>query len=71
MIQPKINVGRNREKIIHVHDIVLTHFWLNKLHQSPHFKLALVAQLDARPTGDQEVAVRPPPGQQHSFVEIW
>ena len=30
-----------------------------------------VAQLDARPTGDQEVAVRPPPGWQHSFVEIW
>ena len=33
-------------------------------------KAASVAQLDARPTGDQEVAVRPPPGRQHSCVEI-
>ena len=29
-----------------------------------------VAQLDARPTGDQEVAGSTPPGRQHSFVEI-
>ena len=33
-----------------------------------------VAHLDARPTGDQKVIgmlrVRPPPGRQHSFVEI-
>ena len=31
---------------------------------------ASMAQLDTRPNGDQEVAVRPPPGRQHSFVEI-
>ena len=31
---------------------------------------ASVAQLDARPTGDQEIAVRPPLGRQHSFIEI-
>ena len=31
---------------------------------------ASVAQLDARPTGDQEVAGRPPLDRQHSFVEI-
>ena len=31
---------------------------------------ASVAQLDARPTGDQEVAGSPPPGRQHSFIEI-
>ena len=29
-----------------------------------------VAQLIARPTGDQEVAGSIPPGPQHSFVEI-
>ena len=29
-----------------------------------------MAYLDARPTGDQEVRVRPSPGRQHSFVEI-
>ena len=29
-----------------------------------------MAQLDARPTGDQEVRVRPSPGRQHSFVKI-
>ena len=29
-----------------------------------------MAQLDARPTGDQEVAGSTPPGRQHSFVEI-
>ena len=29
-----------------------------------------MVQLDARPTGDQEVADRPPPDRQHSFVEI-
>ena len=29
-----------------------------------------VAQLDTRPTGDQEVTVWPQPGQQHSFMEI-
>ena len=28
-----------------------------------------MGQLDARPTGDQEVWS--PPGRQHSFVEIW
>ena len=28
-----------------------------------------MAQLDARPTGDQEVAGSTPPGLQHSFVE--
>ena len=28
-----------------------------------------MAQLDARLTGDQEVAVRPPPGRQYYFVE--
>ena len=34
--------------------------------------LASVAQLDARPTGDQRSWVRPPRrGRQHSFVEIW
>ena len=32
--------------------------------------MASVAQLDARPTGDQDVAVRPPPGRQYSFLEI-
>ena len=32
--------------------------------------LALVAQLDARPTGEQEVTGSTPPGRQHSFVEI-
>ena len=31
---------------------------------------ALVARLDARQTGDQEVAGSTPPGRQHSFVEI-
>ena len=31
---------------------------------------ALPAQLDVRPTGDQEVAGLTPPGCQHSFVEI-
>ena len=31
---------------------------------------ASVAQLDARPTGDQEVAGSTPAGRQHSFVEI-
>ena len=31
---------------------------------------ASVAQLDARPTGDQEVAGSTPACQQHSFVEI-
>ena len=34
----------------------------------PTYKPASVAQLDARPTGDQWV--RPPPGRQHSLVEI-
>ena len=29
-----------------------------------------MAQLDPRPTGDQEVAGSTPPGRQHSFVEI-
>ena len=29
-----------------------------------------MAQLDARQTDDQELQVQPPPGQQHSFVEI-
>ena len=28
-----------------------------------------MAQLDARPAGDEEVAGSPPPGRQHSFVE--
>ena len=36
-------------------------------------KPASVVQLDAHPTGDQEVAsrlrVRSPPGRQHSFME--
>ena len=31
---------------------------------------ASVAQLEARPTGDQAVASSTPPGRQHSFVEI-
>ena len=31
---------------------------------------ASVAKCDALPTGDQEVAGRPLPGRQHSFVEI-
>ena len=34
------------------------------------FLPALMAQLDARPTGDQEVGVRPLQGWQHSFMEI-
>ena len=29
-----------------------------------------MAELDARPTGDQEVVSSTPPGRQHSFVEI-
>ena len=29
-----------------------------------------MAQFDARPTGDQEVAGSTPPSRQHSFVEI-
>ena len=29
-----------------------------------------MAQLDTRPTGDQEVAGPTPPGRQHSFLEI-
>ena len=29
-----------------------------------------MAHLDARPTGDQEVAGSTPPGRQHSFMEI-
>ena len=33
-------------------------------------QLASMAQFDARPTGDQEVAGGPPPGWQHSFMEI-
>ena len=33
-------------------------------------RLALVAQLDARLTGDQELQIHPPPDRQHSFVEI-
>ena len=32
--------------------------------------LASVAQLDAPPTGDLEIAGLTPPGRQHSFVEI-
>ena len=32
-------------------------------------KPASVAQLDARPTGDQEVAGLTPRDQQHSFVD--
>ena len=31
---------------------------------------ALVAQLDARLTGDQEVAVSTPPSRQHFLIEI-
>ena len=31
---------------------------------------ASVAQLDAHPTGDRRLPVRPPPGRQHSFVFI-
>ena len=31
---------------------------------------ASVAQLDARSTDDRRLRVRPPPGRQHSFVEI-
>ena len=31
---------------------------------------ASVAPLDARPTGDQEVACSAPPGRQHSFVAL-
>ena len=31
---------------------------------------AWVAQLDARPTGDQEIAGSTPSGRQHSFMEI-
>ena len=31
---------------------------------------ASVAQLDARPTGDQEVTGSTPPGRQHFFMEI-
>ena len=35
------------------------------------YQLASVAQVDAHPTGDQEVAGLTPAGtQQHSFVEI-
>ena len=34
------------------------------------FLLALVAQLDAPPTGNQELRVPPLPGRQHSFVAI-
>ena len=33
--------------------------------------LASVAQLDARPTGDQEVAGSTPAGLAYSFMEIW
>ena len=33
-------------------------------------KPTLVAQLDVCPSGDQEVQVQPPLGQQHSLVEI-
>ena len=29
-----------------------------------------MAQLDAHPTGEQGLRVLPPPGPQHSFVEI-
>ena len=29
-----------------------------------------MAQLDARPTGDQEVVASTSPGRQHSFVEM-
>ena len=32
---------------------------------------ASMAKLDARPTGDQEVAGSTPAGSAHSFVEIW
>ena len=31
----------------------------------------MVAQLDARPTGDQDVAVSTLLGRQYSFMEIW
>ena len=31
---------------------------------------ASLAQLDARPTGNQEIAGSTPPGWQHSFMEI-
>ena len=34
------------------------------------FQPASVAQLDARPTGDQEVTGSTSAGRQHSFVEI-
>ena len=39
--------------------------WLLKIAQ-----LASVAQLDVRPTGDEEVVGLTPPGQEHSFLEI-
>ena len=39
----------------------------NKAHRE---RLTSVAQLDARPTGDKEVAGSTPPGRQHSFVGI-
>ena len=41
-----------------------------KLPTITKFLPASVAQLDAHPTGDQEVGVRPSRGRQHSFVEI-
>ena len=31
---------------------------------------ASVAQMDARPTGDQEVVGSTPPGRHHSFMEV-
>ena len=37
---------------------------------SRYLEPASVAQLDASPTGDQEVAGSTPPGRQHSFVGI-
>ena len=54
--------------------LVLTYFiYINTdtIHSNVNISQpASVAHLDARPTGDQEVAGRPPLGWHYSFVEI-
>ena len=48
----------------------LTHLCQVESSVSSHWMHTLVVQLDAHPTGGQEVASLTPPGLQHSFVEI-
>ena len=50
--------------------LALNHTWQNSAHDYCFSKAASVAQLDARQTGDQEVAGSTPAGSATFFVEI-